>query len=364
MGESANFPKGYEQEKRAPSIHADRILVIQLRQIGDVLLTTPLLRALRQYYPYSAIACAIEASPARVLRGNRDVDDLLMRPHPATWRQELQFLRRVRQRRFDVVVDLMGNPRSAMMARVSGAKHRVAFARFPRSLCYTTLVDHRHDQQEYTVTKRLRLLEPLGIQATDLSLRLAYTPQERAEVEQFLRAHAMTTDELLICIDPTHRVPTRQWPGKYFSSLADLLSERLRARVLLLWGPGEKAYVEAIAAAAQSRPILIPEWGLHTLAALLARADLFVGCDSAPQHIAVSQRTPTLTIFGATRSINWLPPDPQHRAVALQLLCQPCDQVQCGPPLDVACLRTLTADTVFTAVLACHPWVPKLQQFQ
>jgi ADP-heptose:LPS heptosyltransferase len=177
-----------------------------------------------------------------------------------------------------------------------------------------------------------------------------------------LHAQAITPDDLLICIDPTHHVPTRQWPGAYFSALADLLSERLGARVLLLWGPGEAAQVHRIAAAARSHPALIPAWGLDTLAALLARADFFIGCNSAPLHIAVSQRTPTLTILGSTLGHNWIPPEPQHRMVLANLPCQPCEKNHCGPPLNMACLRTLQPATVFAAVQACHPWIPKLQR--
>jgi heptosyltransferase-3 len=346
----------------ALQIDAKRILVIQLRAVGDVILTTPLLRALRQHYPGSYIAFLTEPASAQVLRGNPCLDEVLIRPRHAPWRQDLQFFRRLRRLRFDLVIDAMGNPRSAVMTWVSGARHRVAFKRFPRSLCYTMLVDQHYEVQDYTVAKRLRLLEPLGIQATDLSLFFTYTEQDREEVSRFLQAHGITPEDLLICIDPTSYVPTRQWPGEHYSQLADLLSEQLGARVLLLWGPGEQEQVQTIAAASRSNPLLIPAWELAPLAALLARADLLVGSNSAPLHVAVSQRTPSLTIFGATDPVSWLPPEPWHRAVRAGLPCQPCNQVQCGPPLHIACLRTLPAETVLAAVRACAPWVPKLSR--
>lgn len=345
-----------------PHIPAARILVIQLRQIGDVLLSTPVLRALRTAYPQSHLAFLTEPSPGRVLQGNTLLDEVIVRPRHATWREQWQLWRHLRRQRFDLVIDLIGNPRSAVLTRLSGARHRLAFARFPRSLLYTMLVSHHHPVPEYTVAKRLRLLEPLGIRATDLTPLLPYTSHEHEEVGRFVQAHAITPQDLLICIDPTHHVPTRQWPGASFSALADLLSARLGARVMLLWGPGEEAQVQAIAAAAASRPVCIPAWGLQTLAALLARADLFIGCNSAPLHVAVSQGIPTLTIMGSTMSANWLPPTPQHRAVLAGLPCQPCEQNHCGPPLNIACLRTLTPETVLAAVEACAPWVPKLQR--
>jgi ADP-heptose:LPS heptosyltransferase len=345
-----------------PRIPAERILVIQFRQIGDVLLSTPVLRALRSAYPRSYIAFLTEPSPGRVLQGNPLLDEVIIRPRPSTWRQQWHLLRHIRHRRFALVIDLMGNPRSAILSRLSGARHRLAFAHFPRSLLYTILVTPHHPVPEYVVTTRLRLLQPLGIHATDFTPTLPYTQGDQDIVTTFLRAHTITPQECLVCIDPTHHVPTRQWPGTHFSALVDLLSERLGARVLLLWGPGEKAQVQAIAAAAHSQPILIPEWGLHTLSALLAQTDLFIGCNSAPLHIAVSQDIPTLTIMGATLSVNWIPPEPRHRAVFAGLPCQPCEKNFCGPPLNIACLRTLTVDTVFAAVQACLPRVAKLQR--
>src|SRR5882672_9487786 len=304
-----------------PCVPAERILVIQFRQIGDVLLSTPVLRALRCAYPQSYLAFLTEPSPGRVLQGNPWLDEVIIRPRHATWRQQWQLLRHIRRQHFKLVIDLIGNPRSAVLTRLSGARHRLAFARFPRSLLYTMLIAHHHPVPEYTVAKRLRLLEPLGIRATDLTPLLPHTQREQDTVVTFLRAHTITPRDFLVCIDPTHHVPTRQWPGAHFGALVDLLSERLGARVLLLWGPGEEAQVQAIAAAARSHPVLIPAWDLQTLAALLARADFFIGCNSAPLHVAVSQGVPTLTIMGATLSINWIPPEPQHRAVLAGLPC-------------------------------------------
>jgi ADP-heptose:LPS heptosyltransferase len=332
--------------------------------IGDVLLDTPVLRALRMHYPHSHITFCTEAAPADVLQGNPDIDEVLLHPRPAPWYQELRFLRRVRRRRFDLVIDLMGNPRSAMLTYLSGAPHRIAFTRFPRSLCYTKRVDHQHEVQGYTVIKRLRLLEPLGIQASDLSLRFDYTQQHRHDMTHFLDTQGVRPQDFLICVDPTSYISTREWPSEKFAQLIDLMHGRLGARVCLLWGPRDHDKVHAIAALARSNPLLNPPWELSHIAALLARADLFVGCVSAPLHIAVSQNTPSLTIFGATPSVNWLPPSPQHRAIALGLPCQPCSQDDCGPPLNTACLHDLSVETVFEAVLASHPWVSKLQRYQ
>ena len=349
-------------KRRIPStIVATRILVIQFRMIGDVLLNTPLVRALRQRYPQSYLAYCAEPIPAQVLRGNPWLDDILIQPRPATWRQQLAMIARVRQQRFDLVIDLMGNPRSALLTGLSGARRRLAFARFPRSLCYNHLVERRSETAAYTVLERLRLLAPLGIDTTDTALDMIYSDKVAAEVAGFLQTHGVLPRDLFICIDPTSYVPTREWPGPYFSQLADLLHERLGARVCLLWGPGEEAKVRAIAAAAASQPLLHPSWELAHIAALLDRADLFVGNDSAPKHIAVSQGTPTLSITGAQSHVNWVAPEPWHQAVFAGLPCQPCFQRRCGPPLNIACMRTLSVDAVFEGLQRLKPWVSKWQ---
>ena len=342
-------------------IPADRILLIQFRKIGDVLLNTPVVRALRQHYPKSYIAYCAEPVPAEVLKGNTMLDEILVYPRPAKLHDAWHFIRRVRRYNFDLVIDLMGNPRSAILSLMSGAQRRLAFARWPRSLCYTTLVNYDRSCREYAVRKSLRLLQPLGIQASDVATMMTYTPQDQRLVDHFLKENGIIPNNLLICIDPTKEPVTAQWPKHKFSKLVDLLVERLGARVCLLWGPGEKEYVASIAAATRSKPILTPPWKLSQIAALLHRADLFVGCDSGPGHIAISQQTPSVTIFGSQRSTNWRPAQPQHRVVTFGLPCQPCHQKKCGPPLDIACLRTLPVEMVFEAVLESKPWVPKIQ---
>src|SRR5688500_9492109 len=103
-----------------PSIPAERILVIQFRMIGDVLLCTPVVRALRHHYPKSYIAFCAEPVPAGALKGNPFIDEVIIHPRPATWRQEVAFWRHIRRSRFDLVVDLMGNPRSALLSCMSG----------------------------------------------------------------------------------------------------------------------------------------------------------------------------------------------------------------------------------------------------
>ena len=243
-------------------IPAERILLIQFRKIGDVLLNTPMVRALRQHYPQSYIAYCAEPGPAGVLKGNPMLDDILLYPRPATLRDAWRFIRRIREYGFDLVIDIMGNPRSALLSWMSGARHRVAFARWPRSLCYTMLVDHHHEFQGYIIKKWLRLLEPLGIHASDVSTTMTYTPQDRGLVDHFLKENGVRPDDLLICIDPTKRPVTGQWPSQRFSKLADLLIEKLGARVCLLWRPGGKDYVTSIAAATRSKPILNPPWEL------------------------------------------------------------------------------------------------------
>src|SRR5262245_58429308 len=131
-----------------PRVPAARILVIQFRRIGDVLLSTPVLRALRAAYPQSHIAFLTEPSPGRVLQGNTLLNEIILRPRQITWREQWGLIRHLRRQRFDLVIDLIGNPRSAILTRLSGARHRLAFARFPRSLLYTMLVSHHQPAPE------------------------------------------------------------------------------------------------------------------------------------------------------------------------------------------------------------------------
>lgn len=319
----------------------DRFLVVQLRQIGDVVLTTPLPRILKEARPGCQVSFLTERPSHQLLEGNPFVDRVFVNDRKGSWRDTLRLGLSLRSEHFDAVLDFMGNPRSALLSFLSGAPRRISYPAKGRGFLYT----HRvvPEERGYAVAIKKALLAPLGIRSAWDRPEVFLTPGER-EAGQELRRELCGPAKRLVTIDPSHRRPTRRWPADHYGTLCALLRTEFGAAPVVLWGPGEEGDADAVVRASGGAAAKAPSTKLREMAALIAAADLHVGNCSAPRHIAVAVGTPTFVVLGST-SRGWTYPGPYHTQVALGLACQPCNQNQC--PREFACLRNLSPEAVF-----------------
>ena len=333
-----------------------KILVIQLRQIGDVLLSTPAVRALRARYPESEISFLVEPKGAMVLQGNPEINTIIVRDPSDGFFKDIKLINKVRRGRFDLVVDFLANPRSGLISLLSGAKVTISYAGKPRSYLYT----HRVIQKgEYSAAHKLSLLRVLGIKDCSIKPVFFVLPEARAAIERFLEGEGVKREDFVVCINSTHRRITRKWRG--YGELADAISDRWGAKVIFTWAPEEREEAEAILSTAKRKHILAPQIELGELGALIERSDLLVGNNSAPMHIAAALGTPSLIIHGSSRPENWILPEPIHRAVMKGLPCQPCGQDSCDKELK--CLEELTTLDVLDVLNGMREATPRLKQF-
>lgn len=321
----------------------ESFLVIQLRQIGDVVLTTPIPRILKEARPASRVTFLTEAPSDRLLAGNPFIDEVLVSRRGGA-REALRLARELRRRRFGVVLDFMANPRSALLGRLSGAPERLSYRRRWRRFLYTRTVVPRDG---YAVEYKKSLLEALGVSSGWNRPEIFLTADETDRSARWRRE--LGGPRRVATVDPTHRRPSRRWPPVQFGALCGRLAAELDVLPVVLWGPGEEAEAERVVAESGGAARKAPPTGLREAAALIAAADLHVGNCSAPRHIAVAVGTPTFTIRGSTSS-GWTHPSPLHADVALGLPCQPCNRGACDR--EHACLRDLGADAVFEELRA------------
>jgi ADP-heptose:LPS heptosyltransferase len=296
---------------------APRILLIQLRRIGDVLMTTPALRALREALPAAHIAYLTEAPSDAVLRLNPRLSEVKRHPAEQGLWGHLRLMRELRKERYDAVIDFFSNPRSAQLAWATGAPRRIGFAFPGRRWAYTDPIEPQPGRR-YAAAHKAALLGPLGIAVPALLPEVFLSPEHRADAERLLAGLGVREGELLVALCPVSRQPYKVWPARHFARIGDALIERYGARVLLCWGPGEEGFVNAVRAemAHQALPDY-PVPGLLQMAALLERCHLYVGNDNGPRHFAIAVGTPTVAVFGRPFPENWTPPgDPLHIAVA------------------------------------------------
>jgi ADP-heptose:LPS heptosyltransferase len=348
-----------------------KILLIRLRLIGDVVFTTPLLRALHRAFPDALLTYLVEREAAAVVARNPHIDELIVVPRTRGLQRiadDLQLARRLRAARFDTVLDLHGGPRSSWLARATGAPQRIGYDVQGRSWLYTRTVHRKPGlHPRHSVANQWDLLEAIeGWPGGDpdpardaVEMPLDVTIAQR--VTQRLREAGVDDHHALILVHVSAGNPFRRWPEAEFVRLiASLASMDPRRRILLSSGPSDRPAAERIARAARAelgpnrmnRVVEFGEFDLAELRALVERSHLFVGGDTGPLHIAATTTTPIVGIFGPTlaaRSAPWR--DPRFPSESVQvdgLPCRPCDQRVCLPG-DFRCLTTLPAENVITA---------------
>ena len=348
--------------------------MIRLRLIGDVVFTTPAIAALRQHYPTATISYLVESAAAPVVEHNPHIDQLFIAERPRGLRRvayDFALARRLRRERFDMVIDFHGGPRSAFLTRASGAQRRIGYNVPGRFWSYNervpwtpSLVPPRH-----SVDNQSDLLKPLGVQAPAAGVPPVEMPIDVAaalRVRERLGAAGVPDAAPLAVIHASASSPFRRWPAERFIALAaSLLAQRRDLHVVFTTGPSEQTlHHQLTTAAAQhagtdgTRVVRCADFDLHELRALIERAQVYVGGDSGPLHIAATTDTPIVALFGPTvpeRSLPWR--DPMLPTIAVDagsLPCRPCDQRQCAPG-DFRCLSGISVERVAAAAVQLLP---------
>ena len=343
-----------------------KILVVRLRLIGDVVFTTPVIRALRRQYPGAHLTYLVEPLAEPVVRHNPHLDDVLvvpLRPGLARVRDDITFARRLRRERFDMAIDLHGGPRSAWFTWASGAPTRVGYTTRGRTWMYTHVVPRPADLgPTHSVLKQWELLTPLGVDACEPGRDAVEMVDDRAataRLGQRLADAGITPSSPLIVLHVSAGNPFRRWPADSFAALIVELARRDPARRFMVTsGPSDLDAARAITAQAGERlgaaaaAVVHGQFDVGELRALAERAAVYIGGDSGPLHIAATTQTPVVALFGPTlpeRSMPWR--DPRWFAEAVDagpLPCRPCRQRACEPG-DFRCLTRITPERVVEA---------------
>ena len=344
-----------------------KILIVRLRLIGDVVLTTPLLRALRRTYPGAQLTYLVEPAAAPIVSGNPNITHIVVAPKRrglARLRGDLTIARQLRRERFDVAIDLHGGPRAAWFTWASGAPMRIGYAIAGRSWMYTHVIARPRDEAPRpSVVNQWDLLAPLDVDRPDPArdpLEMVEDAQATESVDRRLRDARIGSAHPLVIVHVSAGNPFRRWPHESFEALVVALARRDPSRrIILTSGPSDAPAAKAVAdrarAALGALGAAVPDVGefdLVELRALVGRAAVYIGGDSGPLHIAGTTTTPIVALLGPTlaeRSMPWR--DPRWFAEAVDagpLECRPCRQRECVPG-DFRCLTRITAEQVAAA---------------
>lgn len=336
----------------------ERIAVFCPNLVGDAVMATPTLRALRRGFPDARVLGVIKAPIAPTLAGVPWVDEWLPHDRKAGSgpRSTRGIIARLRRERIDVAVLLPNSFRSAAMAWLGGAKRRVGYARGGRSWLLTDRLEAPRDGNKYLPTPAvhyyLALAKHLGCAVDSVRLELATTAADDAAADAAWSALGLPTAGRVVALNTGGAFgPAKNWPEQYFVEVARRLADEDGASVLVLCGPSERESARRIVAMAD-RPRIVSladqPLSLGLSKACLKRCSLLVTTDSGPRHLATAFGVPTVTLFGPT-NIAWTRTYHPH-ALHLQhrVPCGPCQRPTCAEGHH-RCMTELLPESVLVA---------------
>lgn len=330
-----------------------RILISRMKFIGDVVLTTPVIRSLRDAFPDAYIAYMADTHAASLLEQNPHLNEIIpfdfARP---TWREQPRVAALLWRRHFDLAIDLFGNPRSALLTFLTGARTRVGLDRPGRGRLFTVRV---HDTPGFktAVGFHMQFLHAIGVPQTSDRTEIFLTDGERAMGRRLLDGVGPGSGAV-VALHPGATWPAKKWLPEGFAAVARRLRERQGMHVVLTGGPNDAGVLRRVQEAAGVALPVFANLPLRQLAALLSQCSVCVANDSGPMHIAAAVGTPTLGIFGPGEENIWFPYSQNEGHIALRhdVACHPCHLDFCNREgaVFMECMAGLTAELVLEAV--------------
>ncbi len=319
-----------------------RILLIQLKRAGDVIVTTPVLPALRRALPEAKIDFLLDKPLAPLLENNPFVNEVRVYDRKAIWAT----WRALRAASYDWILDFQSSPRSILAGIASGARVRAGYqvtfwgtffsCSIKRPGNWVSVTEGKMDLVR-SLVPNLGVAEERKIYLSDMER--SWAKSQRGEERGKKR---------IIGLIPTHRRPSRRWSAPSFVALARLLVAQ-DLSVWFFWGPGEEDYVSAIQRQVpKSR--MIPQTSLRQMASLLEQCQAVITNDNGPMHLAEAVGTPTVTIYGPTDPASWNAGGPKHRVLQAQgLTCLGCNLNVC--PFEHECMSQISPERVLAEAL-------------
>jgi lipopolysaccharide heptosyltransferase II len=329
-----------------------KVLLVRLRSIGDTVLATPSVLALKRFLPNVEVDILVEDWVAPLLDHHPHINNVVVLERGGLIARA-RVARELRAADYDVVYNLHGGTTATFLTRATGARHRVGFKTYQ----YAQLHNHQApsplllwgQQKTHSVEQQLALLGWTGVPVTDRPrTQLGVSPEAAEAVNQRL-ATAGLTDRKIALVHPAAAFATKQWPVENFARVVEYVAERGLAPVAIA-APHERAVLENLIAAS-SVHIETFDLSLPEVTALAARSQLFAGNDSGIAHIAAAVGTPSVVVFGSSNVAHWRPWNSAPAEVVFeQMACQPCHGYFCEKFAQPECILRVPVTRVTAAI--------------
>lgn len=332
-----------------------RVLVVRLRSIGDTVLCTPSLIALKRFLPQAEVDILLEDWVAPILEGFKSVDNILTVGD--TTASRVSAAREIRRRRYDVILNLHGGTTATFFVATSGSRHRVGYHEYQYSFLYNHLLSSSADfwKREGTHSAEHQLALPgfLGVPVADRprsSLAVSDEAIDSLEAKLANESIPLSLDRSFAIIHPIAASKTKEWQLEKFARTAEFIASKGIA-VAAVGAPADESILSELRSMSQSPLHTFAHLTLPELTALTSRARLFVGNDSGVAHIAAAVETPSVVVFGSSNRDHWRPwTDAPNEEVYETFACQPCAGRECKEFGDPKCILSIPTEKVFAAI--------------
>jgi heptosyltransferase I len=347
----------------------NRILIIKLGSIGDVVHTLPAVASLKKSYPQTQVDWLVEKKSSVLLKGNPLIHEII-EVDTQRWRKSLlsfeahrqikRTLSRLRGNHYDIALDFQGLWKSAVLGYFSGAKQVIGFSKEALKepgcrIFYDTRVSP-HPESRHVVEIYNELVRSLGIEINGCRFDLNVSAEDEAYISSQLASRHI---ENFIILNPGGGWITKNWDPANYSRLHLKIRGATRLQSVLTWGPGEEDLVKQVFGFCDSDPPVVFPTTVPQFISLVRRARLFVGGDTGPLHLAAACNTPIVSIFGPTDPSRNGPFNQLDWAVSHPVPCGPCYKRTCEI-YDNQCMKSVTVDEVFQAAIQRLQTVPSI----
>ena len=336
------------------------ILLVQLGDIGDVVLSFPSIRALRENFPQANVIVAVMEKVGELIEDCPWASGVItINKSKRRWDQEItyqkDFFSRLRKYDFDLAIDLRTGQRGATLAFLSGARQRIGFYAYDgklwRNKAFTNLALLKGRPGQHMAEYYLKLLTTYNIKTENIWPEINVPVEKQQVASALFKQEKISSDMPVIAIQPFSLWQYKEWETDKYIRLINWIGAEYKMPVIITGSPDERKRAEKIIKDCKQDVFnLAGKTSIGIFAAVLKACSLFIGGDSSGIHIAAAVGTPTVSIFGPASSVAWAPRGKGHMAVYKDLTCLPCNQKGCQGSGISRCLKELTVDEIMPVV--------------
>jgi predicted lipopolysaccharide heptosyltransferase III len=328
-----------------------RILLIQLGDIGDVILTLPAIRALRENFQGAKIVVCVREKAREIIEDCPWASAMTVRKEQkrlkAAILDQVLWMRELRANRFDLAIDLRTGTRGAIIAGFSGAGTRIgrfaADGRLWRNRVFTHLVTPPDEAFQYAAEHNLNILLPLGLKIPDKALQITIPCHRKQAANRLFSGEKIPMNRPLLAFHPFSLWKYKEWQVNACAELIDDVQLRYDVTVVITGSSEERSRADQVVERCRTKPFnLAGKTSIGELAAVFSACRGFIGVDTAALHLAAAVGVPTLGIFGPSPAVCWAPRGSRHTVVSKNMPCVPCRRKGCLDSEISRCLDELT----------------------